>query len=84
MSKTNHNRNFKAKKFKSDGSFRRLSYLTFSGGVVCLDGELVTACASIASENKHMIAKSRRGAKKFINSRRKRHDRDFIKVEYGV
>jgi hypothetical protein len=81
--KTNHQRNFVEKK----RSYSR--YTIFSDGQICLDGHIVSASANCGDAccGKHGIARSRKGAKKYINSRRRRHDRDFLRkaeIEEGV
>lgn len=47
----------------------------------CMDGTEVRACSSLgdAVKGKHGIARDRKGAKKFVHSRRRRKDRDTLK-----
>lgn len=71
--KTNHRRSF------IERDRRRVT--NFSGKVITMDGGLVSASSSICHfsvRGIHGLAKDRRGAKKFLNSRRRRRDRDTI------
>lgn len=73
MSKTNHRRGFVDTRF-NDGQ-RTSGFVTFSGGRIALDGTDVAASSGVASGNSRSIARDKAGAKKFIASRGRFHDR---------
>lgn len=76
MSKTNHARNFVAYRF----TLGQRSHHAYYKGVKekTIEGDILSACVDIFSENAKGIRRSRAGAKKFVHSRRRRIDRDFI------
>ena len=79
MSKTNHQRGFAAEK---DPKASEMPYVTFSRGVkLPLSDRAVgaTSSAGDATNGKHGIAKGRKGAKKFINSRTRFHENAAVK-----
>lgn len=76
MSKTNHHRGFKAVRFK-DGQKKR-GFIVGHYKRETIDGHAVNAYATCASENSHGIAHDKAGAKKFVHSRGRRHDRDTL------
>ncbi len=76
MTKTNHARGFKDIKFTMGQRSCHAHYKVVKAEA--LDGELLIACGDIFSENAKGIRRSRAGAKKFVHSRRRRRDRDFL------
>lgn len=77
--KTNHRRNFKDKKFHIGQ--RKPSYLICAVGQTCLDGTRVGASATNgdATCGSRGVRRDKAGAKKFVHSRRRRRDRDYLK-----
>jgi hypothetical protein len=72
--KTNHQRGFVARRFTYRG------YYTFWGKAEPLDGSIINAWATVASGRHQYVRRDRAGAKKFLHSRRRRHDRDTIRL----
>lgn len=73
MSKTNHQRDFKSNESTPKGF---IGYCTDA-----LDGSIIVAGGGFGGDycnGKHGQAREKRGAKKFIHSRRRRKDRDTI------
>lgn len=78
MPKTNHQRGFADKRLTVGQ--RSCGFVTFSRvDRSAIDGVGIAASATVASENSRSIARDKAGAKKFINSRRRRSDRDAIR-----
>lgn len=71
--KTNHRRGFIAKRFHNGQQSG--GYVTFAGNRPTLDGKMINASSTLSSENSRSVARDRRGAKKFCNSRGRFHDR---------
>lgn len=80
VSKTNHHRGFVAKRF----TLGQRSHHAHYKGVkeFTLDGHILMACGDIFTENAKGIRRSRAGAKKFVHSRRRRADRDYLKAQF--
>jgi hypothetical protein len=78
MSKTNHQRGFKANRFhngQQSGGF-----ITFNGrGETVVSGRAVGACSTLASENSRSVARDRAGAKKYVRSRTRFHEDAALK-----
>ncbi len=76
MSRTNYSRGFVAKRF----TLGQRSHHAYYKGVKerTLGGDMISACGTIFSENAKGIRRSRAGAKKFVHSRRRRADRDYL------
>lgn len=79
MPKTNHQRGSK------DNSDTRTEYTILKVQQQCPDGTVVTATATNGDAvcGKHGVARSRRGAKKYVHSRRRRATRDWILKQDG-
>lgn len=73
--KTNHQRGFKERR-KHEPKYME----GFKVSETCVSGEVVRAYSSVgdAVAGKHGIARDRRGAKKFVHSRRRCRDRDTL------
>lgn len=83
MSKTNHGRGFSAPRFKVGQ--KTGGFIVFSGSQESIDGSMISANATVAPENSRSIARGKAGAKKYINSRRRRHDRDALaKMDFSL
>jgi hypothetical protein len=77
--KTNHRRNFVAKKHPNPGD---MPYVTFSRAVSLPLSDRSVAARATAGDHtngKHGIAKDRKGAKKYINSRTRFHEDAALK-----
>jgi len=73
MSKTNHRRGHDKKRY--DLGRQTGGFITFSGSRTTMDGKCINASSTVASENSKQIRRDRAGAKKFISSRTRFHDR---------
>lgn len=72
--KTNHQRNFVQKRFCQTPT---------TPSVDCLDGTRVSAFGgdySCWTRGNHGYSRDKRGAKSFVNTRRRRRDRDYLKT----
>jgi L-ribulose-5-phosphate 3-epimerase UlaE len=76
MTKTNHARGFKDIKFTMGQRSHHAYYKCVKEET--LSGDIIIACGTTFSENAKGIRRSRAGAKKFVHSRRRRADRDFL------
>lgn len=74
MSKTNHQRGNK------DNTDYRSEYILLEVKQECPDGSVVRATAvnGDSVNGKHGVARGRRGAKKYVHSRRRRATRDWL------
>jgi hypothetical protein len=77
MSKTNHARGFVDYRFNLGQRTSR--YFTGSFKQTTIEGDTVVATSTVCSENSTGVRRDRAGAKKFVHSRRRRADRDFLK-----
>lgn len=76
--KTNHRRNF-VEKFRKYG-LGRSSFITGSyKGETPLSGRAINAIATLASENSTGVRRDRAGAKKFVRSRTRFHEKAALK-----
>lgn len=73
MSKTNHRRGHVKKRY--DLGQQTGGFVTFNGGRTTMNGKRINASSTIASENSKQVRRDRAGAKKFIASRTRFHDR---------
>jgi hypothetical protein len=73
MSKTNHRRGDKDDRFNVGQ--RTHCFDTFHGVSVTMDGRAINASSSIATENSKGVRRDKAGAKKFIASRTRFHNR---------
>lgn len=71
--KTNHQQGFKARTQKP------AHYITFSGTAICLDEKIISSVSTCSNLEPTGNRRDRKGAKKFLHSRRRRHDRDYLK-----
>ena len=75
MSKTNHRRGHVKKRYSLGQQTGRWGFVTFNGGRTTMDGKRINASSTVASENSKQVRRDRAGAKKFIASRTRFHDR---------
>jgi hypothetical protein len=81
--KTNHQRGFKEKVKPSTMRVSDRRYLNFNGGHKLPLSDRIVGATSFNSDHtngKHGIAKDRRGAKKFINSRTRFHENQALRL----
>jgi hypothetical protein len=76
--KTNHRRGYVAPNFYNGQ--KKGGFVTWSGhGETTLSGKRVNACATHGSENSLQVRRDKAGAKKFVRSRTRFHEKAALK-----